>query len=466
MRNNMKAYLLLLLAFAMKMTSWAQDNMQPTVVDGRIWNVVSIHPAEPPESDSIPPGHYQDIKGRWGIGFPHTYMLRGDTIMGGVAYKKLYLDDRFVSGLREEDGRVYECYEDGLPELMAFDFNLQPGDIFKDEVDEMYKMEVKLVRTHNFSGKNRRCMDMWIADEGQGIYDGLVDYWIEGIGCMNGPHFPFWWGASSGSLLLSCYDGDECIFTIEDLKQFNNNPSSCPDDNHPHAIDLGLPSGTKWACCNVGASTPEGYGGYYAWGETEEKSTYDWSTYIHCDGSAGTCHDLGSDIAGTQYDVAHVKWGGSWVVPSFDQITELVNNCTYTWISINGVRGEYFTSPSGGSLFLPAAGIRLNDDLHDASWAGSYLSSTQNPTFSDVAYRLTFSLLFMYWGTSAYRDNGQSVRPVISGTNNINLLESSSEKASQAIYNIYGIKVADNATKMSTLPPGIYIVNGKKIVIK
>ena len=462
----MKAYLLLLLAFAMKMTSWAQDNMQPTVVDGRIWNVVSIHPAEPPESDSIPPGYYQDIKGRWGIGFPHSYMLRGDTIMSGVAYKKLYLDDRFVSGLREEDGRVYECYENGLPELMAFDFNLQPGDIFKDEVDEMYKMEVKLVRTHNFSRKNRRCMDMWIADEGQGINDGLVDYWIEGIGCMNGPHFPFWWGASSGSLLLSCYDGDECIFTIEDLKQFNNNPSSCPDDNHPHAIDLGLPSGTKWACCNVGASTPEGYGGYYAWGETEEKSTYDWSTYIHCDGSAGTCHDLGSDIAGTQYDVAHVKWGGSWVVPSFDQITELVNNCTYTWISINGVRGEYFTSPSGGSLFLPAAGIRLNDDLHDASWAGSYLSSTQNPTFSDVAYRLTFSLLFMYWGTSAYRDNGQSVRPVISGNNNINLLESSSEKASQAIYNIYGIKVADNATKMSTLPPGIYIVNGKKIVIK
>ena len=211
MRNNMKTYLLLLLAFAMKMTSWAQDNMQPTVVDGRIWNVVSIHPAEPPESDSIPPGYYQDIKGRWGIGFPHSYMLKGDTIMSGVAYKKLYLDDRFVSGLREEDGRVYECYEDGLPELMAFDFNLQPGDIFKDEVDEMYKMEVKLVRTHNFSGKNRRCMDMWIADEGQGIYDGLVDDWIEGIGCMNGPHFPFWWGASSGSLLLSCYDGDECI---------------------------------------------------------------------------------------------------------------------------------------------------------------------------------------------------------------------------------------------------------------
>ena len=125
MRNNMKTYLLLLLAFAMKMTSWAQDNMLPTVVDGRSWNVVSIHPTEPPESDSIPPGYYQDIKGRWGIGFPHTFMLKGDTIMDGATYKKLFLDDMFVSGLREEDGRVYERYWEDVPEQLIFDFYLQ-----------------------------------------------------------------------------------------------------------------------------------------------------------------------------------------------------------------------------------------------------------------------------------------------------------------------------------------------------
>ena len=69
---------------------------------------------------------------------------------------------------------------------------------------------------------------------------------------------------------------------------------TCPDTHHPHEIDLGLPSGTKWACSNVGANKPEEYGGYYAWGETEEKSYYDWSTYIHCDGSYGTCHKLAS----------------------------------------------------------------------------------------------------------------------------------------------------------------------------
>ena len=69
------------------------------------------------------------------------------------------------------------------------------------------------------------------------------------------------------------------------LVAFMANAQSCPDDNHPHAIDVGVPSGTKWACCNVGATTPEGYGDYFAWGETEKKEKYDWTTYIHCDGS-------------------------------------------------------------------------------------------------------------------------------------------------------------------------------------
>lgn len=109
------------------------------------------------------------------------------------------------------------------------------------------------------------------------------------------------------------------------------NAQSCPDDKHPHAIDLGLPSGTKWACCNVGARTPMDIGGYYAWGETDEKDTYDWGNYLHF--SNGKCHDIGSDIAGTRYDVAHVNWGVSWVTPSLE-IQELFDNCTYTFTRI------------------------------------------------------------------------------------------------------------------------------------
>ena len=242
---------------------------------------------------------------------------------------------------------------------------------------------------------------------------------------------------------------------------------SCPDDNHPHAIDLGLPSGTKWACCNVGSTTPEGYGGYYAWGETEEKSNYDWSTYIHCDGSAGTCHDLGSDIAGTQYDVAHEKWGGSWVVPSTEQQNELRDNCTFERTTVNGVKGEKFTSKTnGGSIFLPGAGIRNLTDIYgtdDSDSQGYYWSSSLYPSDSSLACGMYFSSDGAKWGCD-FRYDGLSVRPVISETNSIYLPESSSNKACQAIYNLYGIKV--DGDNMNTLPPGIYITNGKKIVIK
>lgn len=187
---------------------------------------------------------------------------------------------------------------------------------------------------------------------------------------------------------------------------------ACPDDHHPHLIDLGLPSGTKWACCNVGADAPESYGGYYAWGETTEKDVYDWSTYIHSDGSYDTCHDLGSDIAGTQYDVAHVQWGCSWLMPSKEQQDELRNNCTYTWTTKNGINGGQFTGPNGGSIFLPAAGFRDGSDLYDAGSVGLYWSSTQGPSYSYFAYSLHFNQgkVYRYYG-NCY--GGRSVRPVV-----------------------------------------------------
>ncbi len=200
-------------------------------------------------------------------------------------------------------------------------------------------------------------------------------------------------------------------FNPEDAQQ----PQSylaCPDDHHPHLIDLGLPSGTKWACCNVGATTPESYGGYYAWGETEEKDTYTWSNYIHCDGSQETCHDLGSDIASTQYDVAHVKWGGSWVMPSREQIDELLSNCTFEWTTMSGVNGEKFTSKAnGGSIFLPAAGFHVSSFFFAGS-NGNCWSSTQDPLNAGDAIYLKFNSDES--GTDGYygRHYGRSVRPV------------------------------------------------------
>ena len=123
---------------------------------------------------------------------------------------------------------------------------------------------------------------------------------------------------------------------------------SCPDDNHPHAIDLGLPSGTKWCCCNVGASSPEEYGGYYAWGETTEKSVYDLDTYAYY--KDDSCVYIGSDISGTQYDVACVRMGAPWRMPTFEQQDELVTCCKRSWTQKNGVQGILVTGPNDAQV--------------------------------------------------------------------------------------------------------------------
>ena len=189
---------------------------------------------------------------------------------------------------------------------------------------------------------------------------------------------------------------------------------SCPDSNHPHAIDLGLPSGTKWACCNVGASAPEGYGGYYAWGETEEKSVYDYTSYKYYTGTnetSGTWISLGSDIAGTGYDVAHVKWGGRWHMPTRDQCKEFVNNTSSKWTTKNGINGREFTGPNGGTIFMPAAGYRWGSDLSSRGSGGDYWSSTLDESYPDDAYILGFSSSGVSTGSGS-RNYGESVRPV------------------------------------------------------
>lgn len=178
------------------------------------------------------------------------------------------------------------------------------------------------------------------------------------------------------------------------------------------AIDLGLPSGTKWASWNVGASKPEEYGGYYAWGETEEKDYYDWDTYTHCDGSEETCHHIGDDIAGTEYDVAHVKWGGSWRMPTRAQQDELRENCTREWTQQNGVNGSRVTGPNGNSIFLPAAGGRWRYYHNYEGTNGHFWSSSLNSDLEYGACYLGFVTYWWDWGNDRSRSYGNSVRPV------------------------------------------------------
>ena len=182
----------------------------------------------------------------------------------------------------------------------------------------------------------------------------------------------------------------------------------CPDDHHPHKIDLGLPSGTKWACCNVNEETsmqrPSNYGSYYAWGETKEKLLYSPINYEN--------PNINCDIAGSNYDAAHYQWGESWVMPSIDQIRELVHNCTSQWTTKDGVNGRIFTGPSGESIFLPAAGSMwlLFKTAEDSS--GFYWSST--PNSSDKAFVLSFDSELIYGENETHGNRyfGIPVRPV------------------------------------------------------
>ena len=216
-------------------------------------------------------------------------------------------------------------------------------------------------------------------------------------------------------LEIKCPEGYPFTIKGEEDTEDPNDPHdqlsylTCPDDNHPHAIDLGLHSGTKWACCNVGASSHEQYGGYYAWGETEEKDYYDDSTYKYYNSETGEYIHIGDDIAGTEYDVAHVKWGGSWRMPSFDQQTELRIYCSETWTTQNGVEGMLVTGPNGGTVFLPAAGYRWRDGLYDGG--GDYWSSTRDLFFGYPAYDLFFDGRGLDWGYGD-PDHGLTVRPV------------------------------------------------------
>ena len=187
------------------------------------------------------------------------------------------------------------------------------------------------------------------------------------------------------------------------------------------AIDLGLPSGVKWATCNVGASNPEEYGGYYAWGEIEEKDDYSFSTYKWCNGnydsmtkyctngSYGTVDN--KTVLEPEDDVAHVKWGGSWRMPTTAEQEELLTECTWTWTTLNGVNGYEVTGPNGNSIFLPAAGYRDGTEVSNRGYYGNYWSSSLDSNNSSSAYALGFLDSNYDWDNYS-RCYGQSVRPV------------------------------------------------------
>lgn len=189
------------------------------------------------------------------------------------------------------------------------------------------------------------------------------------------------------------------------------------DYNGHEYVDLGL--SVKWATMNVGASKPEDYGDYYAWGETigykDGKTYFDWSTYLDNpshDARTFTKYALDKQtVLDPDDDVAHVKWGGNWRMPTRAEQDELRKNCTWTWTTQDGVKGYVVTGPNGNSIFLPAAGSRYDSSLSDAGSYGYYWSSSLSEYGSYDAYDLFISSSDVSRG-NIYRYIGKSVRPV------------------------------------------------------
>ena len=184
---------------------------------------------------------------------------------------------------------------------------------------------------------------------------------------------------------------------------------SCENDNELvskyngyNYVDLGL--SVKWATCNVGADSPEEYGDYFAWGETKPKLSYSEENYTY---------KKNPETLSFIRDVATVKMGRNWRMPTIEEHQELIDECTWTWTTLNGVNGYNIEGPNGNSIFLPAAGYRNGSDLDCAGLYGDYWSSSLHTgnSYASQPYDLCFSSGYVSWYVSG-RYYGKSVRGV------------------------------------------------------
>ena len=219
-------------------------------------------------------------------------------------------------------------------------------------------------------------------------------------------------------------DGVKTTYEVANVDSITFSEVENPDPNtgNHEYVDLGL--SVRWATCNVGASKPEEYGDYFAWGETEPKSTYNWSTYKYCNGSSTSLTKYCTDssygtvdnktILEAADDAARANWGGSWRMPTDAELTELREQCTWTWTTQNGVEGyKVVSKTNGNSIFLPARHVDIGDCWDCINVIGNYWSSSLYMGSPNCAYELYFDPREgVRLDPVNLRYYGQSVRPV------------------------------------------------------
>lgn len=224
-----------------------------------------------------------------------------------------------------------------------------------------------------------------------------------------------------GAEAQTFYEWKDGKYTERLISEVDSVTFSLPE-SMPKAIDLGLPSGTLWADRNIGADSPEDNGGYFAWGETWTKSTYNWGTYKWCNGTSGTLTKYSTNRAygsvdnksalETTDDVAIVTWSDMWCVPTYEELSELQNECTWTWVTQNDVNGYKVTGPNNNFIFIPAAGLYTDSGFGSGGTYGYYWLNSILKDIPTLALQLSINSNGNNIG-SIYRYSGLSVRAVM-----------------------------------------------------
>ena len=259
-------------------------------------------------------------------------------------------------------------------------------------------------------------------------------------------------------------DGAVSITDVTELINYllNNEWNALSAGVHEY-VDLGLLSGTLWATCNIGATMPGEYGDYFAWGETvPNKENYVWPTTAfayanenglvcftkyNTDSSSGEVDN--KTLLDPEDDAAYVSWGPDWRMPTADQIQELINQCTWTWMTQDNVSGQLLTGPNGKTIFLPAAGQRYGVNLINEGSYGNYWSRELYYNSSGYQTNCAFELIFDSTGKqkiNGMRCYGFSVRPVFDGE-----VDSASDYERGDVNQDYKVNISDVITLINYL---------------
>ncbi len=429
----------------------------------------------------------------------YIYVADGDTTIADKTYTKISYyhsltpdKKQYAAAIRQQGDSVMIHYEQA--DYLLYDFGVKVGDerdVFvginnwEVGVRGTYKNKVTDVSILS-DGRKRISVDIYWSDTNGEYYDEFIEsgeWWIEGVGSADGILHT---GADGGrvggySNALLCASNEEggmynsgwsksytCVYNYD-----SRDAETPPTIHEGHEyVNLGLPSGTLWATCNVDAYLPEATGLYYAWGETRDKSYYDWgkegdykwgiynqsalpdygmTKYNTTDGK--TVLDAADDAATANW----AGWGGKWRMPTAAEQQELINECTWAWTTLNGMNGYRVTSKkdTSKSIFLPAAGFRVSSHLYGIGSQGYYKSSSLVEDEVNSAHGLYFKADDYYTGIN-FRYGGETVRPVFSNNN------TTVENVEQ-ISSSYVRKVFENGTLYILRNNEKYTIDGRKV---